>query len=222
MASASRVPVFAHRSALDRHPGTSSAGPVTLAERFPASVIEVAALRSTAALAGALGRALGFPVSAAALSVSGDPAGEVAALCVGPGRWLVVGDAGTHEARSLALHALRAAPAAVVDLSHGRTVIELRGERARDVLAAGCSLDWDSPELAPPRATATAIGHFDVTIRVRGPSSFDLFVARSYALSAWEWLRDATAGLGTPGADNRRSPLRLRRASRRRSRRRAS
>jgi sarcosine oxidase subunit gamma len=174
-------------------------GPVTLAERFPASVIEVAALRSMDALAGALGCALGFPVSAAALSVSGDPAGEVAALCVGPGRWLVVGDARTHEARSAALHALRAASAAVVDLSHGRTLIELRGERARDVLAMGCSLDWDAPELAPPRATATALGHFDVTVHVRGPSSFDLLVARSYALSAWEWLRDAAAGLGAAG-----------------------
>lgn len=164
---------------------------IDIRERFPASVIEVAALADAQALAAALGEILGTAVSTRSSSAAESPQG--AALCIGPARWIVLGDAAAHDARLAAIRGLPRPPAAVFDLSHGRGVLELRGAGTRELLSMGCQLDWDSPALAPPCACATLLAHCHVVLHARAPDAIDLLVPRSYATSLTEWLSEALA-----------------------------
>ncbi len=119
-------------------------------------------------------------------------------LTVGPERWLVVEAerAGRDLAAQLA-SALGEGTAAVTDLGHGRTVLRLSGPRATDLLAKGCGLDLH-PSRFPVGACAQGLlAHFSVLIHASDEApSFDLYVARSYALALWEWLEELAAEYG--------------------------
>ena len=84
--------------------------------------------------------ALGFALPGVPNTTTGD--GTRTALWLGPDEWLVLGPAGDEAAlETLLAEALPRELGSVVGLSANRTVLELRGPAARDVLAAGCSLD---------------------------------------------------------------------------------
>lgn len=109
-------------------------------------------------------------------------------LCVGPGRWwLVGGDDAVPE--------LDPARAAVVDQSHGRVVLEVAGERVRDLLAKGTSIDLHPAALPAGRSAATALGPIAVVLHARADDRFEIHVARSYARALFDWLDDAALEL---------------------------
>lgn len=87
------------------------------------------------------------------------------------------------------LHAL------AVDLSDARTVIRLEGDNVREVLMKGTSVDFTLPDLNAGSvrrmlfAEIAAMAHVVAT----EPYVVDLYVFRSFADYAWEWL-EATAG----------------------------
>ncbi|HZK88879.1 MAG TPA: sarcosine oxidase subunit gamma family protein [Stellaceae bacterium] len=121
--------------------------------------------------------------------------GAMRVLWLGPDEWLVVADG---EATDLPARLSGAAGsrAAVTDLSSSRTIVEIGGSAARDLLAAGCGLDLH------PRAFAA--GHCAQTLVARVPVILDqlddapryrLLVRRSYAAWLIDWLIDASHGL---------------------------
>ncbi len=108
--------------------------------------------------------------------------GEV--LELGPEWWLIVG---AEEPR---VHAgLRA------DVSAERTVLELAGPGARDVLMTGCPIDLH-PAAFEVRATAlTLLGQVRVIVRRTAADTYRIFVRSSLARHLAEWLLDALTGL---------------------------
>ena len=116
--------------------------------------------------------------------------GTIEMLPIGPDAWLAVSDRGPDEVR--AAIAAAAERAASTDLTHARVVFRVTGPDARSRLATGCPMDLETVE--PGSAAATMLGPFEVVIRrSREPDSFDVFVARSVARSAREWLHGSDA-----------------------------
>lgn len=78
--------------------------------------------------------------------------------------------------------------AAVVDQSHGRSVIELSGNHAQAVLARLCRLDLHERAFAPGNSASTLVGHVSCQLfRLEGVvPSFGLIVGSTFA----EWLLD--------------------------------
>ena len=112
--------------------------------------------------------------------------GSIDLLSIGPGIRLAVSDRGPEEVRAAVVAV--AARAACTDLTHARVVLRVAGPDARSRLARGCPMDLDTVE--PGAAAATMLGPFEVVVRRdREPDAYDVFVSRSVARSAREWLR---------------------------------
>jgi heterotetrameric sarcosine oxidase gamma subunit len=180
-----------------RRPGSYGAiapdGPgIVLAERHPLAAVQVAAP----------GEAVGDAL-AASLGVAPDPAanrsathGATTILWLGPGRWLVV-EPERRDLEALLRAALAGTTAAVTDLGNSRTTLRIAGTRCRELLAKGSAIDFH-PRAFPVGACAQGLlGHVGALFHaVDDAPSFDLHVARSYAQTVWEWLREAAAEYG--------------------------
>jgi sarcosine oxidase subunit gamma len=122
--------------------------------------------------------------------------GGLRALCVGPGDWLVVTDrwkgADLHAkiAADLSPHGL-----AVVDLSHGLSLLEVWGSACREVLSTGCGLDFHSSAFLPGMCARTRFAQITVIIEcLNDPLRFELSVERSYIHYLRNCLIDADSG----------------------------
>ncbi len=137
---------------------------------------------------------VGLPLEANTVAESG----EVAALWLGPDEWLLL----TSADRAVGLYqglrdALAGIHAAVTDLTGGQTVITVRGPRARDVLAKGCSLDLHPRAFGPGRCAQSHLAKASVIIRqVDESPSYDVIVRRSFAEYLALWLKDASLEYG--------------------------
>lgn len=119
--------------------------------------------------------------------------GDVAILWLGPDEWLVVGPPDSSQRLESDLRAsLGDALEAVVDVSANRTVIELSGAGARDLLEAGCSLDLDPRAFPPGRCAQTLLARANVILwHVDAAATYRLFVRPSFAAYLAAWLADA-------------------------------
>jgi len=120
-------------------------------------------------------------------------AGDRFVLWLGPDEWLVVD---RDESRGGILGRLSAGLApfhrSIVDLSANRTTIGLSGQRARAVLAKGCSLDLHPRAFASGRCAQTLIAKAQVILHQTGDApSYRLFVRGSFARYVAAWLLDA-------------------------------
>lgn len=119
-------------------------------------------------------------------------------LRLGPDHWLIVTAPGEQDRLARQLTAvLRLRHAAVTDVSSGETVIRVTGPDARRAIATGCGLDLDPPAFGPGRCARTRVGPVTATVhQIDEAPTFDLYVARSYALSFWGWLEAASREFG--------------------------
>ena len=168
--------------ALDAWPGASGDG-LQLAERHGLAVIEIAAFGRGEADVQALSSALGIALPAAGGSAE---TADIAALSIGPGRWLIL----ASEAAAASLPGLAADAAAMTDLTGGRTILTLSGPRAVPTLMKGTAVDLAPAIFAPGGVAATALAHMPATIW-RREGGYDVIVPRSYAVSLLEWMLKA-------------------------------
>jgi sarcosine oxidase subunit gamma len=119
--------------------------------------------------------------------------GDRAALWLGPDEWLVVGPSDSAGAIESDLRAsLGGAIEALVDVSANRTVLELTGPAARDLLEAGCSIDLDPRSFPPGRCAQTLLARANVILwHVDAAPTYRLFVRPSFAAYLAAWLTDA-------------------------------
>lgn len=122
-----------------------------------------------------------------------------AGLWLGPDEWLLVGE---QRCESLLLERVRQTLAgshySVVDVTANRTVIELAGERARDVLASGCMIDLHPRAFGPGQCVQTLCSRAQVVLwQIDERPSFRLFVRPSFGPYLAEWLLDAAAEYGS-------------------------
>lgn len=136
-------------------------------------------------------KALGFSPPREANTAAS--AGGRHALWLGPDEWLIVGGEGEESLLNRVLHAaLGDSFGAVVDVSGNRTVIELAGPAARDVLAHGCPLDLHPRRFGPGRCAQSVLARAQVIIhQVDDKPTFHLYVRTSFAWYVAEWLLDA-------------------------------
>jgi sarcosine oxidase subunit gamma len=115
-------------------------------------------------------------------------AGWPSVLWLGPDEWLVVGEPGSQAALEAAL----TGALAVTDVSDQRTVLELSGPAARDVLATGCALDLHPRAFAPGDCAQTLLGRAGVILAQRDETpAYWIFARRSFAAYMVSWLLDA-------------------------------
>jgi sarcosine oxidase subunit gamma len=117
-------------------------------------------------------------------------------LWLGPGWYLVTDEAGTGPGLEAGLiDALGAdcggACGHAVDVSAGRAVLELSGQRAADVLRHGCALDLHPRVFGPGRCASTDLARTQVTLQQTGPETYRIFVRSSFADYLVRWLLDA-------------------------------
>ena len=121
--------------------------------------------------------------------------GDRRALWLGPDEWLIVGPEGKQDALQDALRdGLDAALGSIVDVSANRTVLEIRGVKARDLLAHGVPIDLDARTFGPGRCAQTLLAKAQVIIERRDELVFQLCARTSFAGYVAEWLLDSAAG----------------------------
>jgi sarcosine oxidase, subunit gamma len=119
---------------------------------------------------------------------------DLRALWLGPDEWLILGPDGRQRALIQALHdGLDSAFGSIVDVSANRTVLEVGGPKARELLAHGVSIDLDPRSFGSERCAQTLLAKAQVIIERSDESAFDLFVRTSFASYVADWLLDAAA-----------------------------
>jgi sarcosine oxidase subunit gamma len=78
----------------------------------------------------------------------------------------------------------------VVDVSDARAIIRLEGEGVREVLMKGAPVDLLSPVYGTGTVRRVSFAEIGALIHVvsDAPDVIDLYVFRSFALFAWQWL----------------------------------
>jgi sarcosine oxidase subunit gamma len=139
-------------------------------------------------LAGALGFAM--PVIPNTVASEGDRR----ALWLGPDEWLVVEPDGGQTALERGLRdALGQAYGAVTDVSANRTLLEIRGANARELLAHAIGIDLDPRSFGPGRCSQTLFAKAQVILESGGELAFVLHVRSSFAGYVADFLLDAAA-----------------------------
>ena len=116
------------------------------------------------------------------------------ALWLGPDEWLVVGPDGEQEAVEKALrNGLNGAFGSIVDLSANRTLLEIHGPKARELLAHGVPIDLDARSFGPGRCAQTLMAKAQVILERRHESAFHVYARSSFASYVAGWLVDAAA-----------------------------
>ncbi|HVS04565.1 MAG TPA: sarcosine oxidase subunit gamma family protein [Candidatus Dormibacteraeota bacterium] len=117
------------------------------------------------------------------------------ALWLGPDEWLVLGSDSQHEALEQALrNGLNGALGSIVDVSANRTLLEIRGTKARDLLAHGVPIDLDPRSFGPGCCAQTLLAKAQVIVERRDEeTAFHLYVRSSFASYLANWLLDAAA-----------------------------
>ncbi len=105
---------------------------------------------------------------------------------VSPGQWFAVGDAVLAHADFQALASSLKAEADIVDQSHGRIRILVRGAMATRVLAKGTAVDLASFPVGG--SATTLIGHITAHVTRVDEDDFELIVLRGFAESLWDEL----------------------------------
>jgi sarcosine oxidase, subunit gamma len=117
---------------------------------------------------------------------------------LGPDEWLIVCPAERRAAIGAGMQAALAdVRSAITDLTGGQTVIVLRGDPARDVLAKGCPLDLHPRAFDVGRCAQSHLAKAPILIRqVDREPSFEIVIRRSFADYLWTWLEDAAREYG--------------------------
>ncbi len=183
----------AERATPNAKADTSGRDMLRLGEVPPAAILQLQAWPETLSTVEAVVTQMpgvgGLPATGHTTAFSG---GTIMAL--GAGRYVIA----LYDAEIVASWrtAFSARDAAIVDLSHGRTVFSLEGEAAAELLLRCAPIDLRAEAFPPGRIAQTAIHHIDVLIHRRGDSRFDIWALRSFAESLAEWLIDAGVELG--------------------------
>lgn len=139
-----------------------------------------------------LASALGFALPVAPNTTAATE--DRRALWLGPDEWLILGPEDQEEALEQALRdGLNGGFGSIVDVSASRTVLEVRGVKARDLLAHGVPIDLDARSFGPGRCAQTLLGKAQVIIESSDEAAIHLYVRSSFACYVANWLLDATA-----------------------------
>ena len=116
---------------------------------------------------------------------------EFSALWLSPDQWLITCPrARTSEINARLQAELASLHALAVDVSDARTIIRLCGAGARLVLMKGVPVDLTTPEITDGFVRRVRFAELAALVHVVSiePELIELYVFRSYAQYAWDWL----------------------------------
>jgi sarcosine oxidase subunit gamma len=132
---------------------------------------------------------LANPASDAMASLRADASSFGLSLrAVAPGQWFVIGEKLLSHAELKALEMRLKPKVDIVDQSHGRVRILVRGPMAVRVLAKGTAVDLALSAFPVGHASTTLIGHIAAHVTRIDQDAFELIVLRSFAESLWDEL----------------------------------
>lgn len=117
--------------------------------------------------------------------------GDIQALWLSTDQWLILCPrAKTGDLLAALRQALAGIHSFAVDVSDMRTIIRLEGDNARHVLLKGSSLDLLSPDYEAGTVRRLRFAEIAALLHIVSvkPDVIDLYVFRSYATYAWDWL----------------------------------
>ena len=117
---------------------------------------------------------------------------------LGPDEWLIVTPG---ERRAMIEGELRTALAnlrvAVTDVSGGQTIVHLRGNKTRELLAKGCPIDLHQRVFGIGQCAQSYLAKAPVLIgQLEIQPCYEIIVRRSFADYLWLWLENAAAEYG--------------------------
>ena len=116
--------------------------------------------------------------------------GDINLLRVEPLKWWLM----TPQAL-MDMPEVDAATGAVLDLSHARTWITIKGSAAENLLSNFLPIDWRQGHFGDDQVASSAMHHVGVTVW-RGEDGFNMLVPRSFAGSIWQLLEDSAHQYG--------------------------
>jgi len=172
--------------------GASANGPnsetgLMIHERHPLTMFDIGGDASDKAFLTAAEKAVGCPLPTTPNTVIS--ADTLRVLWLSPKRWLCVDSSDGFDVRDISV-------GAVNNVSSGRTVLRLHGPRLRDVLAKGCPLDLHLKNFRFGECAQSKIGGLNVLLDHIDDDTFDIYVARGFARTFWEWLIEAATEYG--------------------------
>ena len=126
--------------------------------------------------------------------VTGDPAAQHV-LWLSPDEFLAVDVSRCQQPGEtiVAEAGLEGLPGQAVDLSANRTILELTGEKARDVLEKSCRADLHPRAFGIGSAIVTALGPVPVILHHSGEDTYRVYPRASFADFTVRWLLDGMA-----------------------------
>ncbi len=144
--------------------------------------------------AGSVYKALGLELPGALALVAN---ADTSLQWLGPDEWLLIVPSGTEFAVEQRLRAaLDGQHIAVVNVSGGQTLLELKGPKVREMLMKSSIYDVHPSNFPVGKAVGTTFAKSQLVIRHTGDTTWELVVRRSFADYIWLWLQDASAGYG--------------------------
>ena len=118
-------------------------------------------------------------------------------LWLGPRKWLIIIESDTLQTTRQQLQAtLSPNPCLVSDVSDSRFRIEVSGSRARSLMSTVCALDLDERSFSAGQCAQTLLVRVPLLLhQVDSMPCFHLYLDRSLAHYAWNWLHDAANNL---------------------------
>jgi sarcosine oxidase, subunit gamma len=118
--------------------------------------------------------------------------GDIKCLWLSVDQWLIL----CPGEKAVALHtqlidALKGIHSLVVDVSHMRAIIRLEGEHARTTVMKGTSIDLTHGDYAPGSIRRMKFAEVGALLHIVEDHVIDIYVFRSYADYAWEFLLKA-------------------------------
>lgn len=170
----------------------ASASQLSMRELPFATQVNLRADPNDAGLMQRLAEALGFTMPVVPNTVASKD--DRRALWLGPDEWLVVGPDGQRPALEQTLRSgLDGAFGSIVDVSANRTLLEIRGARARELLAHGVPIDLDLRSFGPGHCAQTLLAKAQVVVERRDETAFHVYARTSFASYVADWLVDAAA-----------------------------
>jgi len=115
--------------------------------------------------------------------------GDIKVLWLSIDQWLILCPrAKAGELLASLRKALEGIHSLAVDVSDMRSVIRVEGEGVREVLMKGCSLDLLNGEYVPGTVRRMRYAEIAALLHVIDDTVFDIYVFRSYAHYAWDFL----------------------------------
>ena len=142
----------------------------------------------------AVRQVLGFGLPGRPNTLTRDESGERSVQWLSPDEWLVIVPGGEEFALEKRLReALGDTHTAIINVSGGQTLIELEGEKARELLMKSTPYDVHPEAFPVGKGVTTVFAKANLILRRPTEERWELVLRRSFADYLYRWILDAGA-----------------------------